>query len=263
MTARLAIVISLFAMLSACMPPKMALKVTRTGGGNTAQLRAGENGQPSLTSIGIGDTVVVSPGSTKAVVASSTVTYTLYEQGQLTSDENKRQLSVTRKNVPDIQFMKGELRNGDVMLGDIWIDLHTTKPEDFNRTLHYLLFNRGDKPFRGDLTVYDLLPPELELRKINSGNKYADRTQVKNVLSMLPLIQYFAFAMDNYVKLDESVTMEHEQLDAIHRYTFRRLVLEPGQAVGFTIDVHYVPPTDGELTELRETAKPLIPKQSF
>ncbi|RQS11608.1 hypothetical protein [Burkholderia sp. Bp8998] len=263
MTSRLAIALCFAAMLAACAPPKMALKVTRTGGGNTAQLKTGDNGQPSPRSITIGDTVVASPGSMKTVVASSPVTYTLYEDGQLTTEEKKKALSVNQKDMPNIQFMKGELHNGDFMLSDIWIDLHTTKPEDFNRTLHYLLFNRGDKPFRGDLTVYDLLPPELELRKINAASKYADQTRVKGVLSMLPLIQYFAFAMDNYAKLDEPVKMKHEQLDGMHKYTFQRIVLEPGQAVGFTIDVHYVPPTVGELVELREDAKPLIPKQQF
>ncbi|MBV8156606.1 MAG: hypothetical protein JO278_03050, partial [Dyella sp.] len=79
---------------------------------------------------------------------------------------------------------------------------------------------------------------------------------VKSFLSIVPILQYVTFAMDDYVRKD-AVPMTHTMLDQMHRYTLQRLVLEPGQAVGFEMKVKYLPPSADELVELREMAKPL------
>lgn len=257
MNTRLILVLCAICMLAACENPKMALKVTRTGGANTALLKTTQNGQPSMRDIAIGDTVVVSPGNQRTVVASTPMTYTLYEDGQLTSAELKKELTVNRKEGPKIEFIKGELKHGDFFVHDIYIDLHSANPDDFSRTISYLVFNRGDKPFRGDLTIYDMLPAELQFGQVNAVSKFVDHREMKNMLGYLPIIQYVTFAMDSYAKLDEQVPMKHDQLDQVHKYTFQRLVLEPGQAVGFSISVRYVVPPDQDLAELREEAHPI------
>jgi hypothetical protein len=120
-----------------------------------------------------------------------------------------------------------------------------------------MAFNRGEKEFRGDLTIYDRPPPELTYVSADTATKYNDQSAAKDALSMLPIIQYFAFGMDNYKKTNESVDLQQESVsEDLHKYTVRRLVLNPGQAVGFTIHLKYRPPTDEEITELRYDAQP-------
>jgi len=244
-------------LLAGCAAPQMALKSTRTGGDSSPQVRADMAGKADLSSLNVGDTVAVSPGNSKVVVASTPLVYTLYEDGMVTQAEVKRQLAVNRKDVPRIEFIKGELHRGDFIRREILLDLHSKDPNEFNRTIHFLAFNRGDKAFRGDLTVYDLLPAELELVKLGSANKYTDQTMVKGVLSGLPFLSLVTLAMDNYSKSDEQVAMRHERLDQVQKFTFQRVVLEPGQAIGFTMNVRYQLPGEQELADLRETAAPL------
>ncbi|WP_439672162.1 Lipoprotein [Cupriavidus necator] len=244
-------------LLAGCSAPQMALKSTRTGGDSSPQVRADMAGKADLSSLNVGDTVAVSPGNSKVVVASTPLVYTLYEDGMVTQAEVKRQLAVNRKDVPRIEFIKGELHRGDFIRREILLDLHSKDPDEFNRTIHFLAFNRGDKAFRGDLTVYDLLPAELELVKLGSANKYTDQTMVKGVLSGLPFLSLVTLAMDNYSKSDEQVAMRHERLDQVQKFTFQRVVLEPGQAIGFTMNVRYQLPGEQELADLRETAAPL------
>lgn len=252
----------LAALLAAgCAAPPMALKSTRTGGDNSPVVRADVAGKADLSGLNVGDTVAVSPGNNKVVVASTPLVYTLYEDGMVTQAEVKRQLAVNRKDAPRIEFIKGELHRGDFIRREILLDLHSKDPDEFNRTIHFLAFNRGDKAFRGDLTVYDLLPAELDLVKLGSASKYTDQTMVKGVLSGLPFLSLVTLAMDNYSRSDEAVPMRHERLDQVQKFTFQRLVLEPGQAVGFTMHVRYQLPGETELADLRETAAPLARQQ--
>ncbi|UDM52494.1 hypothetical protein [Cupriavidus sp. MP-37] len=261
---RLASLATLLAALLAtgCAAPPMVLKSTRTGGDNAPVVRADVAGKADLSGLNVGDTVAVSPGNNKVVVASTPLVYTLYEDGMVTQAEVKRQqLTVNRKDAPRIEFIKGELHRGDFIRREILLDLHSKDPNEFNRTIHFLAFNRGDKAFRGDLTVYDLLPAELELVKLGSANKYTDQTTVKGVLGGLPFLSLVTLAMDNYSRSDEAVPMRHERLDQVQKFTFQRLVLEPGQAVGFTLQVRYQLPGEAELADLRETAAPLARQQ--
>ncbi|MBP0619826.1 hypothetical protein [Cupriavidus consociatus] len=248
----------LAALLAGCAAPQMALKSTRTGGDSAPLVRADMAGKADLSSLNVGDTVAVSPGNSKIVVASSPLVYTLYEDSTVTHAEIKRQLTVNRKDAPRIEFLKGELHRGDFVRREILLDLHSKDPNEFNRTIHFLAFNRGEKAFRGDLTVYDLLPAELELVRLGPANKYTDQTMVKGVLSGLPFLSLVTLAMDNYSRSDEQVPMRHERLDQVQKYTFQRVVLEPGQAIGFTMNVRYQLPSEQELADLRENAAPLV-----
>jgi hypothetical protein len=65
--------------------------------------------------------------------------------------------------------------------------------------------------------------------------------------------------MDNFSRSSEGVDVQREQLDQMNKYTFRRLVLEPGQGVGFTLRLRYVPPSGDELNDLRLEARPMGP----
>ncbi|WP_240071200.1 hypothetical protein [Cupriavidus taiwanensis] len=249
-------------LVTGCAAPPMALKSIRTGGDSAPAVRADVAGKADLAGLNVGDTVAVSPGNNKVVVASSPLVYTLYEDGMVTQAEVRRQqLTVNRKDAPRIEFIKGELHRGDFIRREILLDLHSKDPDEFNRTIHFLAFNRGDKAFRGDLTVYDLLPAELELVRLGSANKYTDQTMVKGVLSGLPFLSLVTLAMDNYSRSDEAVPMRHDRLDQVQKFTFQRLVLEPGQAVGFTMHVRYQLPGEAELADLRETAAPLARQQ--
>lgn len=129
-------------LLAGCAAPQMALKSTRTGGDSSPQVRADMAGKADLSSLNVGDTVAVSPGNSKVVVASTPLVYTLYEDGMVTQAEVKRQLAVNRKDVPRIEFIKGELHRGDFIRREILLDLHSKDPDEFNRTIHFLAFNR-------------------------------------------------------------------------------------------------------------------------
>jgi hypothetical protein len=245
--------------LGGCASPPNVLKVTTTGGDALPKVAVSPTGQVDVSGVGIGDTVVFAPGSMRSVVAAPQVTITLIEPGSVTEAENKKQLSINRREGAKIEVMKGRLLRGDFFQQAIAIDLTDSDPKKYDIDLVLLAFNRGDKPFRGDLTVYDLLPPELQLLTVEAAAKYTDRRGVKGALQAIPLIQFIAMGMDNFSRSSEGVDVQREQLDQVHKYTFRRLVLEPGQGVGFTVKLRYQPPGADELNDLRLEARPIGP----
>lgn len=247
--------------LAGCANQQNILKTTITGGDAHPVVKVSPTGQPSLQDVNVGDTVVFAPGSMRAVARSPQVEITLFESAGVTQDAVKKDLSVNRREGAKIEVLKGKLRNGDFIQTNIPIDLNSTDPNRLNIDLLLLAFNRGEKPFRGDLTVYDLLPPELAFTGVDAAAKYNDRRDRKSALSLIPILGLVTMGMDNFSRSDEAVEMKHDMLDQLHKYTFSRVVLEPGQAVGFTIRLRYVLPTPEELIDLRLEARPLQPRQ--
>lgn len=253
----LAATFGLVILLSGCSSQQMLLRTTTTGGNGHSKVKVTPTGQVETGGIGIGDTVAFSPGSMRAVVGSPEVNILLFESGDITQAENKKALSMNRRDGAKIELMKGKLQNGDMFIHQIGIDVNSTDPKKFDIDLVLLAFNRGEKPFRGDITVYDMLPPELQFKSADSPTKYNDRSSVKEGLSVIPFVGLLTLGMDNFSKTGEQVDMQHEQLGEMHKYTFRRLVLEPGQAVGMTVKLRYLPPSAEDLAELRQNARPL------
>jgi hypothetical protein len=241
----------------------MALKRTVIGGDAYPKVLVDPTNKPDVSAVNVGDTVVFAPGSMRQVVPSPEVQVVLTEDASITKAEVKKSLQINRREGAKIQVMKGRLLHGDVIQEVVPIDVHSADPNKYTIDLVLLAFNRGEKEFRGDLTIYDRPPPELNFISVDTATKYNDQSATKDALSWLPLIQYFAFAMDNYKKLNEPVDLQQEVLsNDVHKYTVRRLVLNPGQAVGFTIHLKYLPPTDQELSELRYDAQPFaVPVQ--
>jgi hypothetical protein len=190
-------------------------------------------------------------------VASPAVSIMLYEAGSATKEELGKALASGQDQGVKIEVMKGKLLHGDVFAQEIGIDLQSTDLKKYDLDLNLLAFNRGEKAFRGDLAVYDLLPPELLFKSADAAVKYNDHQARKNFVSGIPIVSVLARSIDNFSRTDEAVDMVHESLGEIHRYTFRRLVLDPGQAVGFTLHLRYLPPSGQELLELRQAARPL------
>jgi len=242
--------------LVGCGSPPRVLKVTTSGGDALPRVAVTATGQVDASGLNVGDTVVFAPGSMRSVVAAPQVVITLLEPASITEAETKKALSVNRRDGAKIEVMKGRLINGDIFQTAIPIQLHETDPRRFDINLLLIAFNRGEKPFRGDLTVYDFLPPELSLVGVDPAAKYTDRRSLKGALTSIPLIQIFAMGMDNFSRSSEGVDMHAEVLDQIRKYTFRRLVLDPGQGVGFTVRVKYLPPTGEELQDLRLESRP-------
>jgi hypothetical protein len=89
------------------------------------------------------------------------------------------------------------------------------------------------------------------------ARKLVNQKTAKSLLSIVPILQYVTFAIDDYAKSDEQVPMPHTMLDQLHKYTLQRLVLDPGQALGFEMKIRYIPPSAEELAELRELATPV------
>lgn len=253
------VVVALAALLGGCASPPSVLKVTTTGGDALPRVTVSPTGQPDMSSVNVGDTVVFAPGSMRSVVAAPQVKVTLFEPGSVTEAENKKQLSVNRREGAKIEVMKGRLINGDFFQTSIPIDLSNSDPKRLDIDLLLLAFNRGEKDFRGDLTVYDLLPPELQLTAVEPAAKYNDRRGVKGALSAIPLLNLISMGMDNFSRSSELLTMDQERLGQVSKYTFRRLVLEPGQAVGFTVKLRYQLPAADELNELRLDSRPMVP----
>jgi hypothetical protein len=245
--------------LVGCGTPPRVLKVTSTGGDAHPLVKVSPTGQMDVAGVNIGDTVVFAPGSMRAVVRSPVVNIVLYEDGSITEAENKKALSINRREGAKIEVMKGRLLKGDYMQQSIAIDLNGRDPFRYDVELLLMAFNRGEKAFRGDLAVYDLLPPELQLLGTGKATKYNDRRSVKGALSAIPLVGLFSMGMDNFSNSGEEVEILAERLDNVSKYTFRRLVLEPGQAVGFNIRVRYTPPSTEELEDLRLESRPMTP----
>lgn len=255
MSLRFAATAALVVLFAGCSSPQMLLRTTTTGGDAHPKVRLDPTGQPDLSGINVGDTIAVSPGSMRSVVGSPEVKIVLFEPGSVTEAEAKKSLAMNRREGAKIEVMKGQLLKGDFFIQQIGIDLQSSDPKKFDIDLVLLAFNRGEKPFRGDLTVYDLLPPELSFKAADTAAKYNDRRNMKGALTSIPIFGLLAMGMDNFSRSSEAVEMQHERVGEMHKYTFQRLVLDPGQAVGFTIRLRYVPPTDEELIELRQDAK--------
>jgi hypothetical protein len=250
------------ALVSACASPQMALKRTVTGGDAYPKVLVGPTNELDIDAINVGDTVVFAPGSMRQVVPSPVVEIVLTEDADKTKEEVKKSLQINRREGAKIQVMKGRLMNGDFVQSVIPIDINSADPNKYNVDLVLMAFNRGEKEFRGDLTIYDRPPPELSFLSVDNATKYNDQTATKSALSILPIIQYIAFAMDNYKKTTELVDLQQEVLpNNIHKYTVRRLVLHPAQAVGFTIHLKYQPPSAEEITELRYDAQSFAVQQ--
>ena len=256
MAARIWLVTGLL-FLAGCAGPPVALRVTRTGGDSYPQVKADATGQPDLRAIGVGDTLLVSPGNRRTVVPSTQLTYTLVEPRNVAEEELKKSLSINRREAPKIQFVKTELLRGDSFRNSITLDMSRVDQRELDRKIHLLAFNRGEKAFRGDLSIYDLMPPELQLVSVEPAEKYVDRTRVKAGLSWLPIIGLLTMAMDNYGRTGEKLDMAHEKLGEMNRYSFRRLALDPGEAIGIVLNVRYVMPSADELIEMREVAGPV------
>jgi hypothetical protein len=235
----------------------MLIRTTVTGGDAYPKVKLDDAGQLDRSGINVGDTVVVAPGNMRSVVASPAVSIMLYEAGSATKEELGKALASGQDQGVKIEVMKGKLLHGDVFAQEIGIDLQSTDLKKYDLDLNLLAFNRGEKAFRGDLAVYDLLPPELLFKSADAAVKYNDHQARKNFVSGIPIVSVLARSIDNFSRTDEAVDMVHESLGEIHRYTFRRLVLDPGQAVGFTLHLRYLPPSGQELLELRQAARPL------
>ncbi len=235
----------------------MLLRTTVTGGDAYPKVKLDSAGQVDPAGINVGDTVVVAPGNMHAVVASPGVSIMLYEPGSVTREELDKSLTTGQESGVKIEVMKGRLLHGDLFAQEIGIDLHSTDLKKYDIDLDLLAFNRGEKDFRGDLAVYDFLPPELSFKSADLAVKYNDHQARKNFISGIPIVSVIAHGIDNFSRTSETVEMQHEMLGEVHKYTFRRLVLEPGQAVGFVLHLRYTPPSGEELTELRRAARPL------
>ena len=247
-----------FLALGACSSPPMLLKTTVTGGDAYPKVKLDSSGQPDLSGMNYGDTVVFAPGSINAVVASPAVNIQLVESaGDTRAGLEKGAPPGTASGAARIEVLKGRLVKGDKFVQDISINLHSSELDRYDIALQMLVFNRGDKPFSGDLAIYDLLPPELSFRGADPAVKYNDHRARKDIMSDIPLVSLVAMGMDNYSRTSETVDMKHESLGEIHKYTFPGLVLDPGQAVGFTLNLRYVPPSAKELFGLRQAARPM------
>lgn len=115
-------------------------------------------------------------------------------------------------------------------------------------------FNYGEAGYSGDLIVYDLLPLELQYKSNGQAGKYTDVRTAKALLSALPIVQFAAFGMNDYSLQQGSVSMEHDQLGSMHRYTFKGLTLNPGEGVGFATTVNYILPPGQDMHLLRKAA---------
>jgi hypothetical protein len=233
------------------------LKVTTTGGDAAPPVTVSPTGQLDLSGLNVGDTVVFAPGSMRPVTRSPTVEIVLQESKQTTDAELKRQLSINHGEAARIEVMKGQLQHGDVFERVIPINLDANDPNQYDIDLTLLAFNRGAKAFRGDLTVYDSLPQELEFLGFGTAAKYSDQTSLKEGVSWMPFIGFVSMGMDNFSRSRETVAMDHDMVDRVHRYTFKQIVLEPGHAVGFVVHTRYRKPTGEELEELRLQATPI------
>lgn len=247
-------------LLTGCGTPYNVLRVTTSGGDANPPVSVSPAGQLDVSQVNVGDTVVFAPGSMRAVVKSPTFTVTLVEPGNVTAEETKKALAINRRDGAKIEVMKGKLFRGDVFLQGVTLNLsnHTAQDRDIPLTL--LAFNRGEKAFRGDLTVYDFLPPELEYLGTDPAAKYNDRRGMKGFLDATVFLSFISMAMDNFSRSNEPVDMQHERLGDLHKYTFRRMVLEPGQAVGFVVKTRYRLPETSELEDLRLQARPVQPQ---
>lgn len=234
----------------------MLLRTTTTGGDAYPKVKLDAAGQPDLSALNVGDTVVVAPGSMLTVVAAPAVNILLFESDSATREALEKSPTSGRGSAR-IEVLKGKLLHGDIFVQDIGIDLHSPELTRYDVNLEMLVFNRGETAFRGDLAVYDQLPPELEWRGADPAVKYNDHRARKEFVDSIPLVSVFAHGIDNYSRTSEEVQMQHEVTGATHKYTFRRLVLDPGQAVGFTLKLRYLPPSEAELQELRQSARPL------
>jgi len=257
-STRLVLIALASTLLYGCATPLVALKHSVTGGDAYPKVVVGLTNEIDVAAVNVGDTVAFAPGSMKSVVPSPEVDVVLTEDAGKTQAEIKKSLQINRREGAKIEIMKGRLLHGDFIQQVIPIDVNSTDPLKNNIDLVLLAFNRGEKEFRGDLTFFDRPPPELTYISTDSPAKYNDQTATKNALIFLPLIQYIAMGMDNYKKLSEPVDFHDDSLpNDLHRYTVKRLVLNPGQAVGFTIHLKYVQPSAEELDELRYNARPI------
>lgn len=235
----------------------MLLKTTVTGGDAYPKVKLDASGQPNLAGMNYGDTLVFAPGSMTSVVASPAVNIQLYESASEMRAALEKADPAASGGAARIEVLKGRLVKGDTFVQDIPIDLHNSELDRYDIALQVLVFNRGDKAFSGDLAVYDLLPPELAFRSADPAVKYNDHSARKEIMSNIPLVSLIAKGMDNYSRTSEAVDMQHEMVGEIHKYAFRGLQLDPGQAVGFTLNLRYVPPSSKELFELRQAARPM------
>ena len=130
---------------------------------------------------------------------------------------------------PELSKVRGRLENGRYVnfqsyysighketLNVQWtssVKLDKTKPSAGTLPINLRLFsiNRGNKSFQGDVEFIIDLPPQVEFQGVSAVQNIRDQRGTKEVLSMLPIIQYVTLAMSDYptTTLDEVIETEH------------------------------------------------------
>lgn len=241
--------------LAGCAGPDVAIKTTSLGGDRGIRA-TGKDRVLNLKGINEGDTVIVAPGSQRTVVASSTVQVHLMESIDLSVQQmerdRKRELSVNRKPGARLEFIKGR-RIGKSKDFIPFVQVRKDDPSTHEFEVQLYAVNRSEEAFRGDLVIYDWLPSDVELISASEIAKFDDRSFALGALAgAIPVFGLIAaMNIENLPKTDEVLMVQTEALDQIRKYTIKRLVLEPGQWIGLTQKLRYLPPADDELEELR------------
>lgn len=252
MWTRLVVWASFLLLVSGCAAPDVAIKSTPFGGDRGMRAMSKDR-QFDVKGINEGDTVIVAPGSQRAVVASSAVNVQLMESfdrsKQQAEEQAKKDLAVNRKPGAKIELLKGVKNDFGGFSPVIQVEREDEETQAFEVDL--FAANRSTEAFRGDLVIYDWIPAELTLVSTSAASKYNDNTGLKRGMASIPLVGLFSMAIAAFQKLDEPVSMQVDELDQIRKYTIKRIVLEPGQIVGFTQKLKYNLPAEEELEELR------------
>lgn len=237
--------------LAGCAAPDVVIKST-TLGGDRGIRATGKDRTFDINGVNEGDTLIVAPGSQRAVVPSSPVVINLMESFDFSrvqaEEEKKRDLAVNRKPGARIEFVRGQR---DKERFERFVRVRRDDPETQEFNVEVFAANRSEEAFRGDLVIYDWLPSELTLLSTSSVEKYDTREGLKTAISAIPIFGLIAFGIDSWVKTGDVLSVQVEELDQIKKYTIKRLVLEPGQWIGFSQKLRYKLPDEEELQDLR------------
>lgn len=123
------------------------------------------------------------------------------------------------------------------------VKIDRAKPSAGTMPINLRLFsiNRGNKSFEGDVEFIIDLPPQVEFQGVDLVQNIRDQRGTKQVLSMLPIIQYVTLAMSDYPtsQLTEQVETQMSD-DGLLRIVVKNKTLDENEGVSIDYSVKYL-----------------------
>jgi len=106
--------------------------------------------------------------------------------------------------------------------------------------LNILAINRGNKIFDGDLVIHANIPPQVKFLKVTQTDKIRDNLALKTTLMSIPIIQLFAFALNDFaVVSSKAIFTSTTTEDGNLKLTAENIRLAPGEGVNLGYRVAY------------------------